>query len=356
MVGKRFRVLIPFYDVNDLDFYFHLVKSLRNHFSISIAYVTGEVRERWRQLFSFQKLELKAEGSKTLEFFLSRKRIYDQLKQEDFDVIFALSDLWSLEFSSFLSRKLDIPFVVWVRGDHRKVREARKVSWLKRLVANYLEVRYLNQAIFVIPNSVSLYEKLHEWGVKGGRITEPVYNGVDTEMFRPMNVTRSGRFTVAYAGRIAPEKRVGDFLRIAANLKDIEFIVAGPKMMEVRFPENVKYLGRLPFERMPEFYNKADLLVLPSLTEGFPSVILEAYACEKPVLVTPEAFPKELKLFGAIAGLNEFERRILELRETDLKAIGREARAYVKENFSWERYGEAVRKYIERAVLIGGRS
>jgi len=183
-----------------------------------------------------------------------------------------------------------------------------------------------------------------------------VYNGVDTEMFRPMNVTRSGRFTVAYAGRIAPEKRVGDFLRIAANLKDIEFIVAGPKMMEVRFPENVKYLGRLPFERMPEFYNKADLLVLPSLTEGFPSVILEAYACEKPVLVTPEAFPKELKLFGAIAGLNEFERRILELRETDLKAIGREARAYVKENFSWERYGEAVRKYIERAVLIGGRS
>ena len=344
---------MPLYNVEDLDSYFHLARSLRKHFpEMCIAYVAGEVREDWEHVFRFQKLKLDTRRSKSLEFFLSRRKIYNQLKQGGFDAIFALSELWALEFSSFLSRKLNIPFVIWVRGDHRKVREARKVSWIKRVIVNSLEVRYLNQAAFVIPNSLSLYEKLHEWGV-GSKITEPVYNGVDTDVFKPMSVPRSDKFTVAYAGRIVPEKRVADFLKIAEKLKDVEFIVAGPKAMEVSFPENVKYLGRLPFEQMPKFYNMADLLVLPSLTEGFPSVILEAYACEKPVLAAVEAFPKELKLFGMTATLNEFGQKIRELQRADLKSIGREARAYVKERFSWEKYGISVKKYIEEAVQRG---
>jgi len=292
-----------------------------------------------------------AKKSKSLEFFLSRKKIIEQIRKMNIDVIFVLSELWTLEFSSYVSKKLKIPFVVWVRGDHRRVREARKINWFKRLLANCLEVNYLNRASFVIPNCISLYERLHKWGVEKSKITEPIYNGVDTELFKPMDVPSSERFTIAYAGRICPEKRVAEFLEIAKNLKDIKFVMAGSKDMEITIPENVEYLGKLPFEQMPRFYNMADLLVLPSLTEGFPSVILEAYACEKPVLVTKEAFPKELRLFGAISDLNDFEQTIRELQKADLKAIGKEARIYVKENFNWERYGKSVKAYIEKTVF-----
>ncbi|MEM1630988.1 MAG: glycosyltransferase family 4 protein [Thermofilum sp.] len=357
MKGSDLRLLIPFYDVRDLDFYFHLVRSLKKHFrEIWIVYAVGEVEEEWMRFFSFKKLKLNTRSSKSLEFFLSRGNVYEQLKRDDFDAIFALSELWTLEFSSYLSKKLKIPFVVWVRGDHRKVREARKTNWIKRVIVNRLEVNYLNQAAFVVPNCVSLYEKLHEWGVDKSRITEPVHNGVDTEVFRPMNVPRSDKFTVAYAGRICPEKRVAELLRVAEKLKDVEFVVAGHKSMDVEFPENVKYLGRLPFKRMPEFYNIADVVVLPSVTEGFPSVILEAYACEKPVLAAREAFPKELKLFGAVADLSEFEQKIRELQKADLRSVGREARVYVKENFSWERFATSITKYILEAVRGGDRS
>lgn len=346
------RVLMPFYNVNDLDFYQHLVRSLKRYCSeeIIIAYVSGSPKSEWARELQLERLEVQSARSKSLEFFLSRKKIAEQVKKMKIDVIFALSELWTLEFSSYISEELKIPFVVWVRGDHRKVREARRVNRLKRALVNRLEVAYLNKATYVIPNSVSLYEKLQEWGVERSKITEPVHNGVDTEFFKPMSVPRAEEFTVAYAGRICPEKRVAELLEIAKNLKDIKFIIAGSKDIEVTFPENVEYLGKLPFEEMPVFYNMADLVVLPSVTEGFPSVILEAYACEKPVLATREAFPKELKVFGGVAGLDEFERMIRELQRADLRSIGKEARNYVKENFTWEKFGKSIRVFLEKAV------
>lgn len=347
---------MPFYNVNDLDFYIHLVRSLRKYCAeeIFIAYVNGEVRYEWSQEFSLERIRVSdTRKSKSLEFFSSRKKIYEQVKKTNVDVIFVLSELWTLEFSSYISRKLNIPFVVWMRGDHRKVREARRINWFKRLLANHLEVTYLNQAFFVIPNCMSLYEKLQKWGVKKSKITKPVYNGVDTDLFKPMDIPRSDKFTVAYAGRICPEKRVVEFLEITKNLRDIKFIMAGSKDMNIKIPENVEYLGKIPFEQMPRFYNMADILVLPSLTEGFPSVILEAYACEKPVLVAEEAFPKELRIFGCIANLNDFGQKIRELQKADLKNIGMEARDYVKENFSWKRYGESIKVYLEKTIYRG---
>ena len=193
-------ILIPFYNVDDLDFYSHLVESLRNFSprnSIHIVYVEGEARDEWRQKFSLYKLGLlRTSASKTLQLFSARGKIVGKLKGLKVDVIFALSELWSLEFSSYCSAKLGIPFVVWVRGDHRRVREIRRVNWLKRVIANYLEVRYLNRAAFVIPNCISLYRKLRDWGVDEGKITSPVHNGVDASVFRPLDVPRSDKFTV----------------------------------------------------------------------------------------------------------------------------------------------------------------
>jgi len=350
-------IIIPFYNVDDLDFYHHLVRSLQSFHSdvhVHIVYMNGKVENVWKHDFSFHKLEVSSVlRSKALQLLFSRRKIWGQLKKINADVIFALSELWSLEFSSYCFRKINIPFVVWVRGDHRKVRDARGVNIFKKLIANYLEVKYLNEAAFVVPNCMSLHEKLHEWGVNGSKITKPVYNGVDTEVFKPINISRSEKFTVGYVGRICPEKRVYEFLRIAEKLKnkDIKFVMAGPKAMDVKFPENVHYFGKLPFEKMPIFYNTIDLLVLPSLTEGFPSVILEAYACEKPVLASIEAFPRELKVFGAVANLKEFEKELIMLQKADLRNLGRQAREYVKRNFGWRQFANQIINYLKLSCI-----
>jgi len=338
--------------MNEIDFYYPLFSSIAKVVDeLHMMYAIGVPEKEWEDISHLHKLELSsAVRSTTFQFLLSRANILKQTQSVSADVIFALSELWTLQFSSYSSGKLHIPFVIWLRGDHREVRLMRRVSWLKRVIIDFLETRYLNRATFVIPNSLSMHEKLEKWGVSKDKITKPIHNCVDSTVFKPLNVERSNKFTVAYAGRIVPEKRVDKLLKIAEEMPNVNFIMAGGKSMDVTFPNNVQYLGKLPFREMPMFYNKADLLVLPSETEGFPSVILEAYACEKPVLVTPEAFPKELELFGTMAGIEEFGRKIRDLENSDLTDTGRKARNYVKTHFSWERFGLEIHNCLERAT------
>jgi glycosyltransferase involved in cell wall biosynthesis len=303
---------------------------------LHITYLEGKPWQDPKRCFSYHKI-YQPYGflrSKMAGFFMARGKLYSQVKDINVDVVLTLSEVWMQEFSRYCSRRMGIPYVVRLRGNHRRVREAFKVNALKKRFLNYLETRSLKDANLVIPNSSDLIKRAEEWGVKKEKITSPLVNGVDTGMFKPMKVERSNEFTIAYAGRISPEKGITRLLRTAERLTDVHILIAGANQMSLSFPRNVEYLGPLPFSEMPKFYNKADVVVLSSFTEGFPKAILEAYACGKPVLVTSEACPEELELFGSVADIDEFELEIKALKRSDLNAVGREARFYVEKHFT----------------------
>ncbi len=349
------KILMPLWSLNLFDYGFvsPLAKSLSEVVEqLHISYINGTPRQDLRQNFSFHKINLPFASvrSKITRFFLSRKRLLDQVEDMDIDVLFTLSDLWMQEFCRYCSEKMDVPYVVRLRGNHREVRKAMNVSFPKEEVLNYLETRSLRDADLVIPNSRELAKRAEEWGTKEEKVTPPVWNGVDTQMFKPMTVSRPNEFTVAYAGRISPEKRVSQILETAENLPDIHFMIAGKKQMNISFPETIEYLGALRFPEMPEFYNKADLIILPSATEGFPNMVLEAYACGKPVLVATEAFPAELNLYGSVADIDEFESEIESLRKVDLNALGRQARSYVQRQYTWETFAQSIVTYVSAVV------
>jgi len=66
--------------------------------------------------------------------------------------------------------------------------------------------------------------------------------------------------------------------------------------------QRVRFVGAVKPAELPPWYRAADALVLPSLREGWPNVVLEALACGTPVLATAIWGTPEI-LRGCMAGL-----------------------------------------------------
>jgi poly(glycerol-phosphate) alpha-glucosyltransferase len=95
---------------------------------------------------------------------------------------------------------------------------------------------------------------------------------------------------------------------------------------------------------------------MPSLSEGLPMTVLEAWAYSKPVLMTPECNLPEGFAAGAAlqigTGREEIAaglKQVIEMSDDDRRAMGNRGRNLVATKFSWPRIGEQMRSVYEWA-------
>jgi glycosyltransferase involved in cell wall biosynthesis len=106
--------------------------------------------------------------------------------------------------------------------------------------------------------------------------------------------------SILYVGRLDYEKGIIRLLKsyILSKRFDIPLVVVGdgPLKNEIerlsqKIP-SIKYMGRVPYHKIFNFYKKYEYLVLPSYTEGIPKVLLEGYICGNKIIIF-----KELRFF-----------------------------------------------------------
>ncbi len=128
-----------------------------------------------------------------------------------------------------------------------------------------------------------------------GQITVLPQFGVDPAIFVPPQTSASsGPLRIGYAGGLLPEKGVDLLLRASAALQgawQLEIVGSGSEKESLRrlskqlgIDHDVDWGNRLSSDQMPNFYQKLDVLVLPSRTlpnwkEQFGRVLIEAMAC-----------------------------------------------------------------------------
>lgn len=97
-----------------------------------------------------------------------------------------------------------------------------------------------------------------------------------------------------FVGRISYEKNIEAFLRLAVPGSKVVCGV-GPleASLKARYPD-VRWLGILPREELAKVYAAADVFVMPSKSETFGLVMLEAMACGTPVAAYPVDGPLEV--------------------------------------------------------------
>ena len=167
------------------------------------------------------------------------------------------------------------------------------------LYERYLRSFY-HQADWVFTPSTRAQELLRRRGLE--RIAV-VSNGIDRERFRfsPEKRNQFRRrfgltgFTVFSAGNIIPRKGVIDFIEVAAQLPQFDFIWYGYRWQKFLtfYPKMHRRIARRPANvRLPGFvrdtqgaFSAADVLFFPSLGENQPLVVLEAASLGRPLIL-----------------------------------------------------------------------
>ncbi|MCH7744852.1 MAG: glycosyltransferase, partial [Chloroflexi bacterium] len=117
-------------------------------------------------------------------------------------------------------------------------------------------------------------------------------NPIDTELFRPIPDVDKEKGLIAFVGRLEPEKNLDLLVRAVLRTPEARLILVGAGSQETALrslaagSNQVEFCGTMPNSELPELLNRAEVFVLPSQYEGSPKALLEAMACELPVIGT----------------------------------------------------------------------
>lgn len=150
-------------------------------------------------------------------------------------------------------------------------------------------------AHFVAAPSEDMVRRLAAW------VRRPSFllrHGVDLGSFSPcLRARTDGHFLIGYVGRLTPEKGVRALVDIERALldageRDVRFLVVGEgserPWLQAQM-QTATFAGTLRGAPLAAAFANMDAFVLPSLTDTFGLVILEAMASGVPVVLSPEA-------------------------------------------------------------------
>jgi len=243
----------------------------------------------------------------TIPNLFSQTNILSKLIKEGYEIIQVSDYFYPTIFSPILIKKMKkVPLVIvsnaivgtdWKYGS-KFVDLAGK--FYTKIFSRYI----FNSADKV----VFLYKKLskiaEEIGASHEKI-ETIPNGVDINKFYPKNKQRMREKlginldskVIISVGRLVPVKRVELLIKVTREvIKEFPeiktyYIGDGPyrsyyESLAKDIKDNFIFLGRKPHEKIPQYLSAADVFVLPSLSEGLPSAVLEAGACGLPVVAS----------------------------------------------------------------------
>jgi glycosyltransferase involved in cell wall biosynthesis len=194
-----------------------------------------------------------------------------------------------------------------------------------------------------------------------------IHNGIDTDYFCPSTESRNTQkpCEFLFVGRMQPQKNLFYLFDRIAELKNktnkpFIFNIAGdgylrPELesysVKLGIDQHIIFHGWLGKAELLALYRKADCIVNPSLYEGMSNVLLEAMACEVPVIashVTGNDALVENKWTGYLFDLDkpeELSELLASVVEDPavIKPLGENARRQVIKNYSWHK---VVEEYV----------
>lgn len=334
----------------------------------------GILKERVKS--GIEVIEINKRGGQDFGLPLRLKKIF-----EDREIHVVHTHNWGTCCEGILGAKLaSVPVIIHQEhGTFIELVGSKK----RRLLGQRIALSYVDQVI-------AISEDLKKKMVKALKISpqkiKVIINGVDIQKFSPSIERRqekraelgigNNELIIGMVGRLEPVKNHKMFLSAMPELlkrfPTIRAILVGDGILkaelisiatELGIKDKILFLGVR--NDIAELLSAMDLFVLPSLTEGICIAILEAMACELPVVVTAVGGNPEIVFHektGLLVSTKDVEGLVSAI-ETMLadkekrKEYGKKAREMVEERFSLQRMvneQESLYKFLlqKKKVII----
>jgi len=193
----------------------------------------------------------------------------------------------------FMKEFYNKPITLTVHGTFLGRFDNKLRDWMERMLI------YRSEFDLTITVDEEYVKFAREFGLKNKIVYVP--NGVDVERFRGKENRQGNK--ILFVGRLFRQKGLKYLMEAFKKIKgDYELIIVGKGPEEKELKElaeednRVKFLGYV--DRVEQYYLSSDIFVLPSVWEGTPLVLLEAWAARLPVIATRVGGVREIASSG----------------------------------------------------------
>jgi len=258
-------------------------------------------------------------------------------RKEPFNIIHAHAFSAGLP-GKILSTLVNIPVVFTVHGSHLM---DQNQSTLKSFLENFLltKISYTHQ--ITVNKSFTKYPNVNNISV--------ISNGVDIEAFNKIKAKKNKNITLLYVGRNHPTKGIkilkSAFTNIIQNYPNLQLQLITD--------------GKTQGDVLIRAYKKAHIFVLPSLVEGQPLVLFEAWAAKLPVVVTATAGVKEVVTAdkdvilaepGSVSSLTKALNKAISMSADNLHQLAKNGYKKAAEQYTWDNVATSTYKVYLKAL------
>ena len=261
---------------------------------------------------------------------------------------------------ALISRFLAKPFTITARGSDINV-----------LTEYALPRRWIRWAAEKAAASIVVSRALKDRLVKLGVNQEKIHvlrNGVDLDHFVPLpkdqckNSLGLGDCTLVSVGNLVELKGHDFAIRALEQLPECQLLIVGDGEMReslgalatrLGVDKRVRFLGALPQSALVEVYSASEILVLASSREGMPNVVLEAMACDTPVVATAVGGVPEVVCApeaGVLVQTRDVDSIVAAIRQLLAHYPSPGATRRYAESFSWQKTVSGLNHLFGRII------
>ena len=261
-----------------------------------------------------------------------------------------------------LSRALQVPYLIKARGSDI-------YYWTRRAGVTGQILQAGRSASRLLAVSAAMKKDLVTLGMPEGNISTH-YTGVDLERFQPVD-RRSAKGSLgvsgpllATVGALIPLKGQALLIEALSLIPDATLFIAGEgpdrekladQAQQLGLRDRVRFLGDLPPDEVAPLLAAADVMALPSRSEGLANVWVEALASGTPIVITDVGGAREVIEDARVGRI--VPRQPPAIAEAILSLLANPVDPQIPRaaasRFSWKKNAEELRNHLLSACSPG---